>query len=39
MFLLFFIKKKKKKKKIGGEDTEILFFSFLGVSDIACVFA
>jgi hypothetical protein len=38
MFLLFFIKKKK-KKKIGVEDAENFIFSFLSVSDIACVFA
>jgi hypothetical protein len=33
MFLLF------KEKKNGGEDAGIYFFLFLGMTDIACIFA
>jgi hypothetical protein len=41
MFLLFLIKIKIKIKKIGGENVGnfIYFFPFLGMSDIACIFA
>jgi hypothetical protein len=36
IFLFFFIKKK--KKKIGGEVVGYFICSFLGMSDIACIF-
>jgi hypothetical protein len=35
MFSLFF----KKKKKIGGENAGNFIFSFLGISDITCIFS
>jgi hypothetical protein len=39
--LFFFLKKikkiKKNKKKIGGENGRNFIFSFLGMSDIACI--
>jgi hypothetical protein len=38
--IFFFKKLKKKKKKIRGENAGyFIFFSFLGMSDIACIFA
>jgi hypothetical protein len=38
--MLFFLKnKKKKKKKIEGENAGNLIFSFIGMSDIVCIFA
>jgi hypothetical protein len=36
MFLLFLIKK---KKKIGGENARSFIFSFIGMLNIACIFA
>jgi hypothetical protein len=41
MLLLFFLKqkKKKKKKKKGRKCREFYFFSFLGMSDVAYIFA